>query len=235
MLAAGLGTRFRGVKQLAPVGPGGEPIMELLLGRAAQSGFGRGVVVVRPGIEDDVERALEQLSAPTVELVVQPEPRGTADAVLRCRHVVDGPFAVVNADDLYPAAAFRMLGTHLAAPDAHALVAFQAQQTFVSDRPVSRARVVESGGELVYVVEQTVTPATAGDQWVSMNMWGFLPSVFDAIDATRAEPHANEWLLPDVVATMTAAGARVRVLRCDEPCIGITYADDVDAVRATLA
>jgi hypothetical protein len=78
-----------------------------------------------------------------------------------------------------------------------------------------------------------------GDEWVSMNMWGFSQSMFDAIaravDDFITAGSPGEILLPDVVAAEVRECGTVRVLRCDQPCVGITYAEDVDVVRAVLA
>jgi hypothetical protein len=187
-----------------------------------------------------------------VELVVQRRPRGTADAVLAARDAVDGAMVVVNADDLYPAGAFSLIATHLRdapAPE-HAVVGFRLDRTLVGSRPEARALLtfdearaldavregsVEKDGGLHFRDAMSVD-GLRGDEIVSMNMWGLRPSVFDALAAAVAELGAHEpdveAFLPDVVAKMVAGGATVRVLLSDEACIGITYREDVDAVRS---
>jgi CTP:molybdopterin cytidylyltransferase MocA len=247
VLAAGMGSRFGGLKQLTPVGPRGEAIMDVLLERAASSGFDGGIVIVRSEIEQAVTAHFTELPPPLPwQIVVQPvpsdrdRPMGTAHAVLMCRDVIDGPFVVVNADDLYPPEAFAALARHLSTSSTHALVAFALQQTLVGDRPVSRA-LLELDGDVLAAIRENRSvdrASTAGDAWVSMNMWGFQPSIFDdlaaAVDAFVADGAHGEVLLPDVVSSMVAGGVRVRVLRCDAACIGITYAEDVTAVREAL-
>ena len=250
VLAAGLGTRFGGVKQLAPVGPHGEAIMDVLLGRAAAAGFDQGVVVVREGIEEAVvAHFAAQRPVLPVSLVVQPvqrdrdRPLGTAHAVLQCRNAVDGPFAVVNADDLYPASAFEALARELDSAIDHALVAFRLGQTVVSARAVSRAVLtLDERGDRVLDIEERVglIPSIEDrDAWVSMNMWGFHPRVFEDLDAAVtafvATDKAGEVLLPEVVAAIVHRGDLVRALRCDDRCIGITHPEDVDVVRGVLA
>jgi hypothetical protein len=149
----------------------------------------------------------------------------------------------VNADDLYPAEAFAMLAEHLANHDEPALVAFPVVKTLIGPRPVKRAVLdFDDDGGLVAIRESTVAPgsdAVAGHEWVSMNMWGFALTMFavlaQAVDEFAASGSAGEVLLPDVVGALVIAGEAVHVLRCDEPCIGITYAEDVDVVRAALA
>jgi dTDP-glucose pyrophosphorylase len=244
VLAAGSGTRFGGVKQLAPVGPNGEAILDVLLARAEAAGFAGAVIVTSPAIEAQMREHLA-VHCPKlpVDVVLQRSPTGTADAVLAARDVVDGAFAVVNADDLYPAGAFAMIAEHLASEDGPTLVAFPAVKTLIGPRPVKRAVLdLDDDGRLVAIRESTVAPgsdALVGHEWVSMNMWGFALSMFAvlarAVDEFAASGSTGEVLLPDVVGALVLAGEAVHVLRCDEPCIGITYAEDVDVVRAALA
>ena len=250
VLAAGLGTRFGGLKQLAPVGPHGEAIMDVLLDRAAASGFDRASVVIRDEIEAPMTAHLTTFAPRLPHAVVvqamhvdRDRPLGTAHAVLACRPHIDGPFAVVNADDLYPDEAFTALTQHCSTSLEHALVAFRFGRTVVGDRPVSRALLTfdEHGDHLAGIEENTALAPSAvpEDAWVSMNMWGFQQPIFDvletAVDAFVESATPGEVRLPDVVASMVAGGEKVRVLRCEGSCIGITYAEDVDAVRRFLA
>ena len=249
VLAAGLGTRFGGIKQLAPVGPHGEAIMDALLVRAAAAGFDDAIVVTRSEIEAEMSVHFDA-HTPTlpihfVEQSVPPgrdKPLGTADAVVQCRDAIDGPFIVVNADDLYPEDAFRLLGDHLRTTNEHGLVAFRLRRTVISDRPVSRAVLSfdDASGQLRAIDERrSLEPAlVSGDPWVSMNMWGFQPGIVHdlsaAVDQFVASGAPGEVLLPDVVGRLAHNGVRVRVLPCDSRCIGITYADDVAVVRNEL-
>jgi bifunctional N-acetylglucosamine-1-phosphate-uridyltransferase/glucosamine-1-phosphate-acetyltransferase GlmU-like protein len=248
VLAAGLGTRFGGVKQLAAVGPQGEAIMDVLVARAAACGFADAVVVIRSEIENEVaDHFAAHSPALPVRVVHQSvpsdrdKPLGTADAVLQCRAEITGTFVVVNADDLYPLGAFKLLASHLASNDEHGLIAFRLRNTVISDRPVSRALLsFDATGQLRAIDERrSIEPATvSGDDWVSMNMWGFQPSIMDdlagAVERFLAAGANGEVLLPDVVAELLHAGARVRVVPCEEPCIGVTYAEDVSTVRDAL-
>src|SRR4051812_20100641 len=116
VLAAGLGTRFGGLKQLAPVGPNGQAILDFLVRRAAAAGFADAIVIVRPDINDAITAHVDEFAPPIpVRFVTQTpvpgreRPLGTAHAVLACADAVEGPIAVVNADDLYPAEAFDLL------------------------------------------------------------------------------------------------------------------------------
>ncbi len=263
VLAAGAGTRFGGSKQLAPVGPRGEAIVDVLIERAAAAGFARVVIVVSDEIGGAVRAHLAS-HPPTVTVELATQERlgegggclGTAHAVLAARELVTGSFGVVNADDLYPPLAFALLERHLDAgrADEHAILAFPVARTLVGARPVSRALIdADDDGRMVGIREATVAGppgdlradvagerlALRDDASVSMNMFGFRPSVFGALARAVADHvgggRPGEVRLPDVVGTLVASGAIVRVLPCDAPCIGITYRDDVAAVTAALA
>lgn len=243
VLAAGSGVRFGGVKQLAAVGPNGEAILDLLIERAAHAGFDAVVVVTSAAIEGQM-RAHFAVFPPAlpVDLALQAEPRGTADAVLAARASVTGSFVVVNADDLYPGNAFVSVAAHLSNKNEPALVAFRVGRTLIGERPVKRARLEVDGADaLVAIRESTVIAGDGGlhdDEWVSMNLWAFPQSMFDELERAMAasKPDADgEILLPDVVGALMERGSTVRVLWCDEPCVGISYAEDVDVVRASLA
>ena len=257
VLAAGLGTRFGGRKQLAGVAPDGAAIFAVLVRRAAEAAFDHAAVVIAPDMAEEVRAHLGALPGLgiDVELVTQERPRGTADAVLAARDAVEGPFAVVNGDDLYPVDGFGALREHLVhgPADEHALVAFRVGRTRAGNRRVMRARIeVDAAARLIGIREGAVLPGAGGMQFeidgevhtldaealVSMNMWGFRPSIFDAlataVDGFRAAPRDGEVYLPDAVAAEVANGVAVRVLVSEEPCLGVTYAEDLDAVRSTL-
>jgi dTDP-glucose pyrophosphorylase len=238
VLAAGAGTRFGGVKQLAPVGPNGEAILDFLLARAQHAGVERAVIVTAPSIEGQVRAHLDaHAPALPVNVALQVEPTGTADALLAARPFLSGAFAAVNADDLYPSTAFESLVAHLSSSRHLALVAFHVAKTLIGDQPVKRATVeFDAERRLTAITESVVKASTLGGRdWVSMNMWGFQPRFLDALDDVRVDPTSGEVLLPDVVSALIDAGEVVRVLLCEEPCIGITYAEDADVVRASLA
>ena len=140
VMAAGIGSRYGGLKQVDPVGPSGEIILDYSVYDAIRAGFGRVVFVIRREIESDFRDAVgrnvephidtaytfQELSALPDGFSVPPgrkKPWGTAHAVLCARDEVPGAFAAINADDFYGAGAFAAIGEHLArgaAPDAGA-------------------------------------------------------------------------------------------------------------------
>ncbi|MDQ1380327.1 MAG: hypothetical protein QOJ71_1046, partial [Actinomycetota bacterium] len=169
---------------------------------------------------------------------------------------IDGTFVVLNGDDVYPVDAFALLADHLgnAPADEHALVAFRVANTVTGDRPVSRAAIeIGAQSQLLAVREGTVVRAAEGlcfetatsvqpladDTPVSMNMWGFRPSVLgafaNAVEEFLVSGRAGEVLLPDVVTSLVRSGAVVRVLVSEGTCVGVTHPEDVVAVRNALS
>jgi hypothetical protein len=223
VLAAGHGRRFGGLKQLAPVGPNGEALMDYTALTALSCGFNEVVLVVRDEIRDEIESHVKRRwpSALASSSVVQPPTPGTAQAVAAVRTVVNGPFAVANADDLYGEAAFRVIHDHLAregtdAPelDAHVLVGYRLMNTIMNSSTVKRGLCREDDdGNLIRIVEHAVTlrddgrfDATpvdlsgpedhsrkilTGAQRVSMNLWGFHHRILDALDAALSGFHPS--------------------------------------------
>jgi len=278
VLAAGMAKRYGGCKPLAPVGLHGEAVIDLIAGDALAGGFGDVVLVVGPktgaAIAYHVRRCFP--ASVRVTFAEQTVPLGTAHAVLSARkHVGDEPFAVVNSDDVYGVPALSRLAGHLAAEDTHAIVSFRLRDTIVTGDPVTRGTCsVRADGSLAGLVERrhvtrhvdgTFTSADGlepavlgGDTPVSMNLWGFQPTIWPVLESAVLGAHPAvapdgtvrdgddlasdaEVLLPEVVGTMTgeagasAGGGPVRVLPGEGRCVGVTHADDLPVVRAELA
>ncbi|MDA8288273.1 MAG: NTP transferase domain-containing protein [Actinomycetota bacterium] len=169
LLAAGHGRRFGGLKQLAPVGPKGEALMDYTAQCAAACGFAGVVVIVREEICDEIATHIRRRwprSLP-VELVAQAPVPGTAQAVLSARPAIEGAFAVANADDLYGNEPFATLVSRvaMASPETngnrperpHILVGYQLNRTVLTPSPVTRGVCeVDDSGALRQIVEHTV-------------------------------------------------------------------------------
>jgi len=180
VLAAGMGSRFGGLKQVEPVGPGGELILEYSAYDARHAGFGRAVCVIRRDIENDfraaVGRRLEarldvayvfqdtgDLPPPHRSPPIRGKPWGTGQAVLAAESAVRGPFAVINADDFYGASAYRALAGHFrgsgaAAPAGgrpeYALVGYPLRQTLSEHGAVNRGLcTADAAGRLTGIEE----------------------------------------------------------------------------------
>jgi len=231
ILAAGIGRRFGGTKQLEPVGPGGATIMDYSIYDALRAGFGQIVFVIRREMEAVVRESLGRRYAQRVPVAYafqrlddlpagfapplrRVKPWGTGQAVLAAASVVEGPLAVINADDSYGANSFEALGAFLRAPAVEvlptgaqhtfALVGYRLGDTLSERGAVARAVCrCDADGWLQDIVEtaeiskagangQCTDPAgqthlLPGDTLVSMNLWGFTPAIFDELRAGFAE------------------------------------------------
>ena len=181
VMAAGMGSRFGGLKQIAPIGRHGEPILAFSLYDAYKAGFRRFVFVIKPEMETDFRHLLvDKLplpymtdGAPEVQLVFQtlddipegfdlPEgrtkPWGTGHAVYAARDVIHGPFAVINSDDYYGPEGFGLVYSFLHNAETggrYCMVAFDLGNTLSENGTVSRGVCVTEDGLLKHVVEQT--------------------------------------------------------------------------------
>ncbi|MDD6280834.1 MAG: sugar phosphate nucleotidyltransferase [Bacteroidales bacterium] len=176
VLAAGMGSRYGGLKQLDSLGPNGETIMDYSIYDALQAGFGKVVFVIRKDFEKDFrEKILSKYEGHVpVEVVFQatdklPEgytcpadrtkPWGTNHALLMGKDVIKEPFAVINADDFYGRDAFRVIAEELQKPHDHkgdyCMVGFRVGNTMTENGSVARGVCTTSNGKLTGVVERT--------------------------------------------------------------------------------
>jgi UTP-glucose-1-phosphate uridylyltransferase len=267
ILAAGIGSRFGGVKQVQPVGPHGELIIEYSAFDALRAGFDRLVLVVRRDIEADFRAAIgRRLEARLdVRYVFQEmgegrtKPWGTGHAVLAARRAVTRPFAAINADDFYGAAAYRALAAHFGASTDYAMVGYPLRQTLSEHGAVSRGLCERDGaGRLRRITEVTkiektatgaryrdaqgVTHPLSGDEPVSMNCWGFTPAVFPQLEELFGEfraQHGNdpkaEFYLPTALSALNERGtAKIALLRAEDAWFGLTYREDVPSAQAAI-
>jgi len=207
VLAAGHGRRFGGLKQLAPVGPAGEAIMDFTARDAATAGFDGIILIVREEVQGELLEHIKSFwpAGLPVEPVIQGAIAGTAQAVESARPFVDGPFGVANADDLYGTSAIVTLAEQLrhGRPDEHVLVGYRLADTVITDAPLTRG-LCETGADaaLRAIVEHSVrrlpdgsfegSPLAgpgagelrhlSGEEGVSMNLWGFAEPILDVLD-----------------------------------------------------
>ena len=281
ILAAGMGSRYGGLKQMDPVGPLGEIVLDYSIFDAIRAGFGRVVFVIRREFEAVFREsvgakweariackyAFQELNDVPEGLPVPAErtkPWGTAHAIRAGRSEIDGPFAAINADDFYGAASFRALAGHLggeAGPTDHCMVAFRLGQTLSAHGSVSRGVCLCTGDRLLTgIQERTVItrhadgtlwdepaggPATAltGEEPVSMNCWGFMPSVLLDLEAAfgaflhgeEGRSPKAEFTIPSVVDGLIRSGrGTVRVLDTPSRWFGVTYREDKATVQASI-
>ena len=220
VMAAGMGSRYGGLKQIDPVGNHGQLIIDYSIYDARRAGFETVVFVIKHEIEDAFKAAIGDRLSRVInvkyayqELDDLPEgysvpeertkPWGTAHAILAARKVVDGPFAVVNADDYYGPEAFQAIYNYLSeTPDRpgcyeYAMVGYLLGNTVTENGHVARGVCVEDENNfLVSVTERTRIEKEGddarfteddGDTWtalpgtsiVSMNLWGLTQSFFE--------------------------------------------------------
>ena len=269
VLAAGMGSRYGGLKQIDPVGPSGETIIDYSVYDALRAGFGKIVFVIRHDIEEafresvgkrfekhaNVAYAFQELTDLPAghELPAgRTKPWGTTHAILATTEVIHEPFAVINADDFYGAATYRILAQHLQSGAAeYALAGFILRNTLSDFGSVARGICsVDDRGFLQSVEELTAIqregskilnrnpagPITelTGEELVSMNMWAFTPAIFPQLKAIfdqflvkSGHDLKAECYLPTSVSQLVTEGkASVRMLSTPESWFGVTYKQD---------
>ncbi len=277
IMAAGMGSRYGGIKQLEPVGPGGEIIMDYSIYDAMEAGFNKVVFIIRRDLEEDFKEIIgnrieKQIKVEYVfqELEALPEgfnkplqrtkPWGTGQAVLCCREVVKEPFAVINADDYYGKEAFRLVARFLKdssyGSGQYCMAGFILGNTLSENGTVTRGVCKANEAGLLEDIVETSGIERSGDcaraqnaageditldlnSIVSMNMWGFKPGLFGALEKGFVEFLSSiggnelkkEYLLPTVVGELIKSGqAEVIVKETPDRWFGVTYKEDKEAV-----
>ena len=277
VLAAGIGNRYGGAKQVTPVGPCGEKIMDFSIYDAWKAGFTKVVFIIRKSMEEDFRevignRVAEHMAVDYVFQEIHPEhaemgrkkPLGTAEAIALCRGVVDGPFAVINADDYYGCHCFGLIKGLLDQMDgknAYAMMGYRIENTVTDKGHVARGVCQTKDGYLVEINERTRIEKRGdgaafteddGETWtdipvgtpVSMNFWGFTTDIFDYLDEALEKfmveefpenPLKSECYLPKVVGSLLEKGiATVKVEECPDKWFGVTYKEDTPDLMAAL-
>lgn len=222
VMAAGMGSRFGGLKQAEPITADGKCILDFSVYDAKAAGFDKVVFIIREDMEDDFKRLVGDRIAKTidVEYVFQssaelPEgrkkPFGTGHAIYCCADVVKTPFAIINADDYYGHNAFFEIQSHLASAKKgeYAMTAYHLGNTLSKNGTVSRGVCETKDGYLEKVTEvtkigpdrscvfggnETILPEETP---VSMNLWGLTPDIFDILKEEYAKFLANADLMKD--------------------------------------
>ena len=281
VLAAGMGSRYGGLKQLDEVGPSGETVMDYSVFDAMRAGFDRVVFVIRKDIEEAFRAAIGSRYADRIEVAYafqdmndlpagfrvpegRTKPWGTGQAVYAARKLLDGPFAVINADDFYGADSYRKLAGYLkSAPEdgkiRGCIASFVLSNTLSENGSVSRGICsADAAGNLSKVVENTkifrrdgkvisvqgdgAELEFTGEELVSMNSWGFMPELVGELERLFTgflEEHGtelkSEFYLPFAVDTLIREGrAEIKMLKSEDSWFGITYREDKPFVQAAL-
>ena len=284
IMAAGLGSRYGGSKQVDGIGPHHEILMEYSIHDAIRAGFNKVVFIIKPEMEELMERlcggylrnktaadgspvevayAFQDFSS-LPDFYTIPEgrtkPFGTVHALLCAADVVQEPCCVINADDYYGIDAYRTIYQELVRlpEDGKAtMVGYLLKNTVTAYGTVSRGVCHVKEDKLTDIHEtlkiallpdgriwdQTADVELAGDAVVSMNFWGFMPSIFPALrayfeDFLRNEAGDNikaECLLPMMVDRQMQAGKlEVSVLHSADRWFGMTYHEDREVVAEEL-
>lgn len=277
IMAAGIGSRYGGgIKQLEPVGANGEIIMDYSIHDALAAGFRKIIFVIRHDIEQDFREVIgDRIEKETAHLGVsfhyafqelddmpagyslpqgRSKPWGTGQAVLCCKEILDGPFAVINADDYYGKQAFRNLYDFLEENEDECqfcMAGFVLKNTLSDNGAVTRGICQMDEQNYLQTVHETAgivkTPggAVAGEEvldtesLVSMNMWGltvdFLAMLEEGFHSFLESMNGNEqkaeFLLPIFIDELLQKGkGKVKVLPTHDQWFGVTYKEDKPSV-----
>lgn len=280
VMAAGMGSRFGGPKQITPVDAQGHIIIDFSLYDAKRAGFETVVFIIKHAMEKEFKERIGNRMEKyfNVRYVFQevdcipegfavPEgrvkPWGTGHAIACAAQVVDGPFAVINADDFYGPTAIGAMGKFLSEDrpaNQHAMVGYQLRNTVTEHGYVARGVCDVKDGMLQGVTERTKIEKRgddaaftedgehfeplSGDSIVSMNLWGFQKEIFPQFQSrfvtflqeqVPANPLKSEFYLPSVADAQIKEGlGTVQVLPTKETWYGVTYREDLEGVVAAI-
>ena len=272
IMAAGMGSRFGGLKQVEPVGPNGEFILDYSVYDAIRAGYDKVVFIIKEEnydlFRDTVGKRIE--SKIKVEYVFQdindvpkgvkvPETRvkpwGTSHAILSAKDVIDEPFTVINADDFYgldPYVKVKSFFDGEREDNEFCMVGYIVKNTMTENGSVKRGICYQDNNYLTKLVESSIekigdkiiaTPLEDEDNpfevsendLVSMNLWGFNPSLFGALkeemidffNKNKDNLDKCEFLIPmSIFKYITDGKVTVKVLDTDEKWYGVTYKED---------
>jgi len=271
ILAAGMGSRFGGLKQVEPIGPSGEAIIDYSIYDAIRAGFGKVVFVIRESFAEAFKEKFDKKLQGKIaveyvyqELDMLPEgfslpagrekPWGTAHAILVAKNIIKEPFCALNADDFYGQKAYEIMANFLISsekPSEYSMVGYNLKNTLSEFGSVSRGicdvdqnqnlkkivetiKIFKKEKKVISVEEDGSESLLSGNESVSMNIWGFKPSVFETIETkfsnflkTEMNKPKSEMYIPSVVFEMVDEKlAKVKVLEADSPWFGVTYKED---------
>lgn len=277
VMAAGLGSRFGGLKQMEPVTEAGEIILDFAVYDAVAAGFDEVIFIIKREMEEVFKtRILESISKHVKasyvfqEIDQLPEgysvpegrtkPWGTCHAVMACGDKLDGPFAVINADDYYGRDAFKKVYDFLVEDsdeNAYCMAGYYVENTLSDQGAVTRGVCKTDENNFLVDIEETKDIGWDGDAivhpggsiergtMVSMNFWGFKPSMMTAMNqgfgefldkAIAENPMKEEYLLPIKVGQMLEDGQiSVKVLEAEDKWYGVTYKEDKAVVEEAFS
>lgn len=281
VMAGGLGSRYGGLKQIDPVTEAGEIILDFSLYDAFMAGFKKAVIVIkeeylqdfkdifdhRAGKHMQIEYAFQKMNDVPKGYTVpegRDKPWGTGHAIMTARDYVDGPFAVINADDYYGPTAFQTIYDFLSQVDEEGkftMVAYNLKNTITENGHVSRGvctvskdrfltdivertKIMRRGDKIAYTEDEENWIELAEDTPVSMNFWGYTRNMMDELvdrfaefldETLKTNPMKGEYLIPKVTDQLIREGkATCKVLESKDKWYGVTYREDKESVSNAL-
>lgn len=261
VLAAGMGSRFGGLKQMEPFGENGEAILDFSVYDALEAGFSEVVFIIKKEIEKEFKELIGKRVEKKIsvryayqELSKLPDgysvpegrikPWGTAHALLCAEDEIDSPFVIINSDDYYGKEAFKILKKHIDESDEFAMAAYRVENTLSETGTVTRGVCRVDGGYLSDINEDhNVGKGSYPDGTpVSMNMWALDQSIFPVLKEyfndflfESGNDLKSEFLLPLAIGRGIGENRwRVKVYKTPDKWYGVTYKDDAPAVKNAL-
>lgn len=280
VMAAGMGSRFGGLKQMTPVDEQGNSLLHYSLYDAYTAGFGKVVFIIKEAIAEDFKKVtaglerylevayvyqeLDKLPAGYAVPEGRAKPWGTGHAVLCAKDEIDGPFAVINADDFYGRGAYTAIADFFRearTDNEYAMVGYLLRNAMTDNGYVARGvceieneyltgvtertHIEKRGEDAAYTEDGEHYVPLSGNTVVSMNFWGFTPRILDELESRFPKfldqnfpknPTKCEFFLPTVANAQIHEGlGSVRVLHTDETWYGVTYREDLPSVQAAIA
>ena len=270
VMAAGMGSRFGGLKQIEPVGPNGEFIIDYSIHDALKAGFEKVVFIIRKQNLNDFKETIGKRLEDKIEIayvfqetdilprkihIVREKQFGTGHALYCAESEVNGPFAVISADDFYGPGAFALLGDWMDNNKGVAVVGYKIGDTIIGDEEVKRGVVIEENGLIKKIQESKVKkdsekvicePLNGEEKFslpldgcASMLFYGFNINFFDRLNQMlnnfldTADLTKDEFYLPDVVDSMIKENM-VQLIKTDETWMGMTYKEDLIEVQKRI-
>ena len=273
VVAAGMGSRYGGLKQLDAVGPNGETIIDFSVYDAIRAGYNKVVFIIRKDFEKQFKQKISNKykNKIDVEIVYQDlndlpgsfrcpnersKPWGTGHAILAARNAISEPFVAINGDDFYGKESFEVISNYYSSVNnGFVMAAFQLDKTLSENGSVSRGICEQNSSELVTVVETHDIKKNSvgiiecnrdisllGNELVSMNMWGFTPTLFDHLEkmfndflTDNISDLKSEFLIPSVINDLIEKNIeKVKVLKTQSTWFGVTYVEDKAFVESQI-
>ena len=272
VMAAGMGSRYGGLKQLDQVGPNGETIIDYSVYDAIKAGFTKVVFIIRKDFEDQFKSQITEKYSEKIDIAFafqnlddlpdsflcpdgREKPWGTGHAILSAKGLINDPFVVINGDDFYGQESFNVIADYYNnGGNQFSMVAFRLDKTLSSHGAVTRGVCDIKSKKLISVIETEDIEKKEkkilsnrditfkGSEPVSMNMWGFLPSLFNYlskgfIEFLNAEGNElkSEYLIPSVINNLIQNKLEeIHVLRSNASWFGVTYKQDKPEVKRKI-